>query len=275
MSQNLYVRDLLGRYAYLTDGLSRRFDSPADANVILSPERSPALGSVEHAEMDSKRAEYMALVGAFLWLANVSRPELAYIAGQLARFVANPGMTHYRAALRVLIYLRGSVDQKFTICPTKGVPLRAYVDSSWATQFSVSGGVITYLGCPVYWMSRMQRSVSMSSTEAEYFASCVVAKEVAYFRDLLQDLGAAQIGPTVLHTDNKGVVDLSVDPVAFKKTKHILRAAQYVRDLVARRVMLVKWIPGVMNVSDICTKAVPVAHFRSLMQLFAKLNGPE
>lgn len=273
LSQELYVRDLVGRYAYLCEGLSRRFDSPMDATVRLSPEQSPNPGSPEHVEMQSKRAEYMALVGAFLWLANVSRPELAYPAGQLARYVANPGVAHYRAALRVLVYLKGTVDQKFEIVPAPNSPLLAYVDSDWAAKFSVSGGIISYLGCPIYWMSRMQRSVSMSATEAEYFATCMVAREVVYFRELLCDLGVEQVGPTLVFTDNKGVVDLSYDPVAFKKTKHILRAAQYVRDLVARRVMAIKWVSGSANVAGICTKAVSLASFRPLMQLLGKLSA--
>lgn len=100
----------------------------------------------------------------------------------------------------------------------------------------------------------------------------MVSKEVVYFRDLLADINLMQLGPTVIHTDNKGVVDLSLDPIAFKKTKHILRAAQYVRDLVARRVVAVKWVAGTSNVADICTKAVSVAHFRPLMQLLASLH---
>lgn len=37
LSQELYVRDLVGRYAYLCEGLSRRFDSLMDANVRLLP----------------------------------------------------------------------------------------------------------------------------------------------------------------------------------------------------------------------------------------------
>lgn len=272
LSQELYVRDLLNRYDYLHGGLTRRFDSPCDSNVKLCAEQSPAVGSAEHAHMAKYRSDYMSLVGAFLWLANVSRPELAYIAGQLARFVSNPGMTHYRAALRVLIYLRGSPTKDLVYHPSLSLGLRAYVDADWAHQFSVSGGVMEYMGCPVQWFSKMQRSVSMSSTEAEYFATCLAAREVIYFRDLLADFGRPPNGPTVILTDNKGVVDLSYDPVAFKKTKHNLRAAQYVRDLCTRQVVVLKWVSSVHNVADICTKAVSLATFRVLIDLLGHLT---
>lgn len=112
----------------------------------------------------------------------------------------------------------------------------------------------------------------MSSTEAEYFAACLLARELLYFRDILADFGYMQMGPTSLLTDNKGVVSLSFDPVSFKKTKHILRAAQFVRDLVARQVIRMHWIPGKDNVADLCTKSVMLATFRSLMSLLSRLG---
>lgn len=273
LSQELYVKDLLGRYDYLHGGLTRRFDSPCDSNLKLCAEQSPAIDSAEHAHMGKHRSDYMSLVGAFLWLANVTRPELAYVAGQLARFVSNPGMVHYRAALRVLVYLKGNPSKDLMFSPSPHLGFRAYVDSDWAHRFSVSGGIMEYMGCPIQWFSKMQRSVSMSSTEAEYFATCLAAKEVVYFRELLADFGRVQTGPTVILTDNKGVVDLSVDPVAFKKTKHILRAAQYVRDLCARRVIVLKWVSSSHNVADICTKAVPLATFRVLIDLLGHLTS--
>lgn len=222
--------------------------------------------------MQQHRDDYMSLVGAYLWLANVSRPELSYISGQLARFVSNPAMSHYKAALRVLIYLRGSSAQTLTYCPSAHSSLRAFVDSDWAIKFSISGGVIEFMGCAIHWLSRSQRSVSMSSTEAEYFACCLIAREVVYFRDLLSDFGYVQSHPSTIFTDNRGVVALSLDPIAFKKTKHILRAAEFVRDLVLRRIVQLKWISGTTNVADLCTKAVALAVFRTLMSLLSRLS---
>ena len=55
----------------------------------------------------------------------------------------------------------------------------------------------------------------------------VAAREGLFFRDLLTELGVPLLGPTVMRSDNKSVKDLSLDAVAFKKTKHILRAANF------------------------------------------------
>ena len=58
-----------------------------------------------------------------------------------------------------------------------------------------------------------------------------------------------------------------LDPVAFKKTKHILRAAEFLRDLVARDVVRLQHLPGKVMIADLLTKAVARALFASLMDL--------
>jgi len=57
--------------------------------------------------------------------------------------------------------------------------------------------------------------------------------------------------------DSKSAVGMAFDPVAFKKTKHILRAAEFLRDLVNRGVISVEHLPGVVMLADLLTKAAP------------------
>lgn len=271
LSQELYVQDLVKRFGSHLEGLTRRFDSPFDANLELSVDQCPEVDTPEYIEMYQRRDTYMSLVGAYLWLANVTRPELCYISAQLARFVSNPGKAHYRAALRVLVYLDNTSSKGLCLKPNSDLGLRVFVDASWSAKFSISGGLIDYMGVPVHWLSKTQRSVSLSSTEAEYFAASLMAREVVFFRELLKDLDRMQVGPTCMLTDNKGVIDLSNDPVAFKKTKHILRATQFIRDLCARRVMRLEWISGVQNPADLFTKVFALPAFRRLCGFLSTL----
>ena len=62
-------------------------------------------------------------------------------------------------------------------------------------------------------------------------------------------------------------VDLAFDPVAFKKTKHILRAAEFLRDLVSREVVTLKHVAGATMIADVLTKACARAIFVVLVQL--------
>ena len=275
LSQELYVQDLCKRHASLIEGLTKRFDSPADPKVHLSPEQSPEVGSPEWERMQRHRADYMALVGAYNWLSNVSFPELSYISSQLSRFVSNPGAPHYAAAIRVLLYLKGNSTRALHFQPTLTRPLRIFVDSDWAVKFSVSGAVFELMGCAVHWFAKTQRSVSLSSTEAEWFAAMVAAREGMYFRDLLTELGVPLMGATALRSDNKSVKELSLDSIAFKKTKHILRAAHFLRDLCDRQFFQVIWIAGTQNPADLFTKVHDLSTFRAYLSLLDRLDGIE
>ena len=192
---------------------------------------------------------------------------LAFPAGQLARFLTNPGPPHFVAAVRVLIYLRQHGAKPLIYKPNRARGLDTFVDSDWAVKFSVSGCLVFYHGCLFHWFSKMQKSVSLSSAEAEYFGAMLAAKEVLFTRDLLEDLFERLSAPSVIYCDSKSAVDMAFDPVAFKKTKHILRAAEFLRDLVAREVVRLEHVAGAVMLADILTKAQARPVFLELLRL--------
>ena len=268
MSQELYVSDMLTKFSsFIDESLTRSFDCPLEEGCILSPLDSPAIGSAEHDAMAPRREAYMSIVGGLLWLSNMTRPDLAYASSQLARFLTNPGRAHFTAAVRVLIYLRGSSDRLLRFTPAQSQPLEAYVDSNWAARFSCSGALVFFCGCLFHWFSKMQKSVSLSSAEAEYFGAMMAARELLFTRDLLFDLGVKFNAPTVIYSDSKSAVEMAFDPIAFKQTKHIMRAAEFLRDLVAREVLTLRHVKGTVMIADLLTKAVARAIFHSLMRL--------
>lgn len=217
--------------------------------------------------MADKHDAYMAIVGSILWLANMTMPHLAYAASQLARFVSNPGKVHFAAAIRVLIYLSGCADRPLCYRPLVDRPLQICTDSSWEASFSSCGAVLYFMGTPFAWFAKTQRSVSLSSAEAEFFGAMLAAKEGLFEREVLTDLGHPPRGPTQIYTDSKACVELSVDAVSFKKTKHILRAAEFLRDLVLRDVYVLTHIPGTSNPADVLTKPLPRGTFVNIIDL--------
>lgn len=74
-------------------------------------------------------------------------------------------------------------------------------------------------------------------------------------------------GASVVWSDSKSAVDMAFDPVAFKQTKHIMRAAEFLRDLVAREVIELRHVPGRIMLADVLTKAVARAMFFDLLRL--------
>ena len=61
--------------------------------------------------------------------------------------------------------------------------------------------------------------------EAEYVATCEVAKGVVWLKKFLPDLGVMRMKqvPIALFCDNSGAVSQSMDPRNHKKGKHIKR----------------------------------------------------
>ena len=72
---------------------------------------------------------------------------------------------------------------------------------------------------------------------------------------------------TIMWCDSKSAVEMAFDPVAFKKTKHILRAAQFLRDQVARDVVTLRHARGAIMIADILTKGVARPLFLELLRL--------
>ena len=76
----------------------------------------------------------------------------------------------------------------------------------------------------------------------------------------------------MIRSDNKSVLDLALDAIAFKKTKHIMRAAEFLRDLCMREVFKLLWISGENNPADIFTKAHALPAFRLYMRVLDHLD---
>ena len=88
-----------------------------------------------------------------------------------------------------------------------------------------------------------------------------------------EDIGVGISGASPLRLDSKAALDMAVDPVAFKKTKHILRHAYELRDRVARRIYTPEFVPTADQLADILTKSLRVAQHRELTSLL--LHAPD
>ena len=74
-------------------------------------------------------------------------------------------------------------------------------------------------------------------------------------------------GPTDILSDSQSAVGMAFDPISFKNTKHIMRAAEFLRDLVLKGHVILKHVPGTLMIADILTKAPARATFIELVKL--------
>ena len=98
----------------------------------------------------------------------------------------------------------------------------------------------------------------------------MAARDNIYLRDIIEDLGLPEYKTIPnMYCDSKSAVTLAFDAVAFKNTKHILRAAYFLRDLVAREVITITHLSGSMMIADLCTKAPARPVFVEMLRLLA------
>ena len=119
-----------------------------------------------------------------------TRPDIEHAVGVVSRYMANPGKEHWEAVKWLLRYLRGTSST--SLCFGKGkVTLQVFVNADLGgdvdSSKSTSGYIYTIGGTAVSWMSRLQKCVSLSSTEAEYVAIAEAGKEMIWLADILRN----------------------------------------------------------------------------------------
>ncbi len=93
-----------------------------------------------------------------------------------------------------------------------------------------------------------------SSTESEYVALYEASTEVVFLRNLLEEIGFKQDGPTIVHEDNKSTIHMVNGEGKFHKQKHINVKFHYSRELVKQGVMSVQHCATEEMTADILTK---------------------
>ena len=97
----------------------------------------------------------------------------------------------------------------------------------------------------------MQKSVALSTMEAEYMALCETTREVMYMRALLKDFGFEQTQATEVYEDNQAAIFLAADPKFHGRAKHIDIQYHFSRDAQARKIIKVIKCSTVSMVADI------------------------
>jgi hypothetical protein len=209
-----------------------------------------------------------------------TRPDLAFAVGSLSRFNSNPGSVHWSHLKRVLRYLTGSINHKLTYggqavgrSKQSASSVYGYCDADWATSIddrrSITGWVFLAAGGAVSWQSQKQKSVALSTVEAEYMAECQAAKEAIWLRTLLSELGVGDTAPMVILTDSQGAMALAKNPEHHQRSKHIDIRYHFLRDQVAQGTIELVYVPTTDMAADQLTKPLS----RELHQRCTRLMG--
>jgi hypothetical protein len=189
-------------------------------------------------------------------LSTRTRPDIAATVGVLSRQVSDPRPVHWMALKRLLRYLKGTMDLELTLEADTTI-LVGHADADWGggkERSSVNGHVITIGTSVIGWKSNKQRSIALSSTEAEHINVSDLAREISWLRNLLGELGYVQKYPTVFNQDNTGCIRWAQGDGSFRRSKHIDIRIHHIRDLEKNGVVKTYFVPSGDMIADVMTK---------------------
>jgi hypothetical protein len=260
LHQTGYIRTMLEEYNMLS---CNPVKTPMDPNVLLDSSMCP---QTEDDKEKMKSVPYQAAVGSLLYAALGTRPDIATAVGVVSRFSSNPGPTHWTAVKRIFRYLRGTPNYGITL-GGQDTELNGYSDADWAgdvsTRKSTSGYVFFCGNSPISWRSRLQKTVALSTCEAEYQALSDSTKEAVWLRILMQDLNYPVKAPTLIKGDNQGSIALIHSNKHHDRIKHMAVRRLFVRDQVDAKEITVTYCNTKDMVADIMTKALPFPLFKT------------
>lgn len=221
---------------------------------------------------------YRSIIGSLAYLAVCTRPDISFAVSVLSRQLHAPTLRHLSLAKRVVRYIAETREQSIFFSSSSSAPLTAFVDSDWAgcheSRRSTTGIIVTVNGAPIFWQSKRQTLIALSSAEAEYIAASQCGKQVVWLRRLFWELIKHQpiadepvLPPTDILSDSTGAISLTTKPSISKRNKHIDLKCHQLKDLYNRKIVAFKHIRTFDQPADMLTKPVSFPVLSRLMRL--------
>lgn len=249
---------------------------------------------------------YRSVLGAVIYIYVVARIDIGFAVTLLARFSDHPSKIHFDSLRRLARYLRMTKDWGLIYWRPAHLPslpmgtfvaltsdptlpsfpqpllpttLSGYVDAAHATDLttrrSITGLVFMFCGGPIAYKSKVQSTVSTSSTEAEFIAAVHAAKIAKYLRSILHELHYTQPGPTVLHEDNEAAILMINASRPTPRARHIDIQHFAIQEWKANGDIILCHIPGIINPADALTKSLgSTLHYRHVRRMMGHYAAP-
>ena len=214
--------------------------------------------------------KYQRIVGCLLYLAVSTRPDISYYAMWLGQYNSKPTHAQFLIAKHVLRYLAGT--KTLALClgsSSASLPatLSSFMqnvgcsDVDWASDAvdrkSISGYSFYFEASLISWSATKQKSITLSSTEAEYYALTHAFKEALWLRVFLGLLHFPVPQPFPILSDNQAACSLSNSTAVSARSKHIDICHHFIHAHVQDGSFTTTWIPTADMPADIFMKPLP------------------
>lgn len=250
MGQTQYIDKILSKFK-MTD---------------CKPKSTPcALGVEKGSEEESRELNdpklYRAIVGSLIYVMTGTRPDLCYTVTRLLQNMAKPTQSDLSMAKDdVLRYLKGTREQCLKFGKSEShLKLTGFCDSDWGAsvkdRHSISGYnfQLTENGPLISWKSLKQKTVALSTCEAEYISLAIAVQKSKFLKQLCKDMNI-MIDDILINVDNQGAINLAKNPVNHQRSKHIDIKYHFIRSEIQNGNVKLQYIQTDNNVADIFTK---------------------
>lgn len=226
MTQSKFAETILTRF---------NMNNSKPASTPLSPYSKLYKSTKSELEDEaSNPSPYRNAVGSLMYLAQCTRTDLAHAVGVLSQHLETPSRLHWDAVTHVLRYLNGTSHLGIIFNASSSKKVKGHesfefptlhCDADWAgdknTRRSTTGYVFMLAGGALSWKSRLQPTVALFSTEAEYCAVTEAGQELLWLQTMMKMFGFEDKSPTLLHRNNLGAIHLTSKSIFHGRTKHI------------------------------------------------------
>ncbi|MBW0565203.1 hypothetical protein O181_104918 [Austropuccinia psidii MF-1] len=150
-----------------------------------------------------------------------------------------PGTRHWKAFLHVLKYLRGTQELGLHYWRRCDPGVIAFSNADWGncqvTRRSTSGYLGKLHGCLLFWKTRKQPTVSISTAEAEYKSLCDLTSELLCFRQWCQEADIFNFNSAItVWEDNQSCIKTANGNcnVNTKRMKHVDIQLHFVKEAI-------------------------------------------
>ncbi len=214
--------------------------------------------------------------GTFRYLADRTRPDILNAVGEISSGGdKEPSDLHVQTKERIYNYLYCNPERVLKLGGPEPLKIFGFVDASFGLKTRIGGALFLgmYSGA-FYTFSVTDRSVSLSSTEAEIKGIARLILPIMHFVQVANFLGSHQDSRVDLYCDNESAIEISKMLKMTEQVRHIQKIINFIRKKINQGVINLKWVPGDKNPADVLTKPLRREPFwRHSETLLSGFNG--
>ncbi|XP_038970582.1 secreted RxLR effector protein 161-like [Phoenix dactylifera] len=244
--------------------------APGDVPIVKEDKFSKAQCPRNELERESlKNIRYASTVGSLMYAQVCTRPDIAYAVSVLSRFQSNPGQEHWKAAKKVMRYLKKTEGYMLTFQRIDHLEVVGYSDSDFAgcqdDLKSTSGYIFMMAGGAISWKNIKQTLVASSTMQVEFVACYGATVQTIWFRNFISGLKVVDsiLRPITIYCDNSVAVSFLKNNKCSGSSKHIDIKYLVVRDKVKEGQTKIEHINTKAMIANPLTKRLATKVFKT------------